>query len=46
MTQSIWDLNKAYLPELLERFSVGDVLEADSNLSSHINFSLAICYGM
>ena len=30
--QVIWDLSKAYQPELLERVSAGEVLEADSNL--------------
>ena len=35
-TQGIWDLSKVYLPELLER--VSEVLKADSNLSSCINF--------
>ena len=36
--QGIWDLSKVDLPELLERVSAGEVLEADSNLSSCINF--------
>ena len=36
--QGIWDLS--YLPELLERVCVGEVLEANSNLSTSINFTV------
>ena len=33
-------LSKVYLPELFERVSAGEVLEADSNLSISINFTI------
>ena len=39
--QGIWDLNKVYLlPELFKRVSAGEVLEADSNLTIRINFTV------
>ena len=38
--RGIWDLSKVYQPELLEHVSAGEVLEADSNLSSCINFTV------
>ena len=39
-TQSIWDLSKVYLPELLERVAAGKVLEANSNISTCNNFTV------
>ena len=36
----ICDLCKVYLPELLERVSTGEVLEANSNLPICINFTV------
>ena len=38
--QGIWDLSKVYLTVLLDRVSAGEVLEADSNLSIGINFTV------
>ena len=38
--QGMFDLSKVYLPELLEHVSAGEVLEADSNLSTCINFTV------
>ena len=38
--QGMSDLSKVYLPELLERVSAGEALEADSNLSTCINFTV------
>ena len=43
-----WDLSKVYLPELLERVSAGEVLQADNKqpIDLHQFYSLLICNGV